>query len=120
MKKTETETMGASSASECNDGLGFTPLPAVKGSVACLTCGCGAHDTMGMERLLAVGFGDVSVTCDGRRVYSENEVKNEEFWIGQNAEAAANSDPNHDWRVHFIAPLYEAVYQRQGKNIGYS
>lgn len=100
---------------EDNQDLGFTPMPAIEGSIACLTCGCGAHDIMSMDSLLAVGLGDVSVTCDERRVYSQNEVENEEFWVGHDAEAAANADPKHDWRVHFYAPLYEAVYQRQGK-----
>jgi hypothetical protein len=40
-------------------------------------------------------------------------VENEQFWTGQDAEDAASKDPDHDWRVHFYAPLYEAHYQRQ-------
>jgi len=90
-------------------------LPAIKGSTACPVCGCGSHDTMSMDAILAVGFGDVNVTCDDKCVYSETVVENEQFWTGQNAEDAASKDPDHDWRVHFYAPLYEAHYQRQGE-----
>jgi hypothetical protein len=89
-------------------------LPPVEGSVACLTCGCGAHETMSMERLLGVGFGDVSVTKDGEHVYSENSA-GELLWEGKDAEEAAVKEPDRDWRVHFYAPLYEAEYQRQGE-----
>ena len=96
-------------------------LPAIKGGIACLTCGCGSHDTMSMERLLAVGFGDVNVTRDGEHIYSESERTDkdgdgwDQFWTGKDAEEAAAKDPDHDWRVHFYAPLYEAHYQRQGE-----
>lgn len=95
--------------------LGYTPLPSINGSIACLTCGCGSHDTLSMDALLAVGFGDCNVTCDDRFVYSESSTKEGEWWVGHNAEAAAAADPKHDWRIHFYAPLYEAHYQRQGK-----
>jgi len=96
-----------------DDLSGFTLLPAIKGSTACLTCGCGSHDSMHMNDLLAVGFGDVTVTRDGEIIYSEQQQK-ENFWEGKDAESAAIKDPNHDWRVNFYGPLYGAVYQRQG------
>ena len=76
-----------------------------------------------MGALLAVGFGDVSVTKDGTHVYSENDVNQkkrtqdngwDDFWTGQTAEDEAAKDPDHDWRAHFYAPLYESHYQRQG------
>ena len=35
----------------------FEKLPAVDGSVACLTCGCGARSDLGMGGHIAVGFG---------------------------------------------------------------
>ena len=102
---------------------GFKKLPAIEGRTACLTCGCGSHDTMPMDALLGVGFGDVTVTRDNEYVWSEtNAVHKAErlkrdpmLWQGKDAEEAAAKDPNHDWRVHFVAPLYEALYQRQGK-----
>ena len=75
-----------------------------------------------MEALLGVGFGDCTVTRDGKAIYSENDVTHEAerqgkdlvLWEGKDAENAAAKDPDHDWRVHFFAPLYEAEYQRQG------
>lgn len=97
------------------DCAGFTKLPPVEGSTACLTCGCGSHDTLSMEAVLAVGFGDCTVTKDGVVVYSENQcASTDEFWSGQDAENKAKKDPNHDWRITFMAPLYDSVYQRHG------
>jgi hypothetical protein len=96
-------------------------LPPIKGNVVCLTCGCGSHNILSMEGMLAVGFGDVSVTMDDKQVYSECERTEKDgkewdrFWTGQDAETSAMKDPDHDWRVHFYAPLYEAHYQRQGE-----
>jgi hypothetical protein len=77
---------------------------------------------MDMEMLLGVGFGDCTVTKDGEHVWSESQAEQDVrasgrealLWEGQDAEDAAAKDPNHDWRVHFFAPLYEATYQRQG------
>jgi hypothetical protein len=93
-------------------------LPPIKGSSACLTCGCGSHDTLGMDSILAVGFGSVTVTKGGECIYSEpqgGDLKEEDFWNAKRAEDEALKDPDHDWRIHFYAPLYEAEYQRQGE-----
>jgi hypothetical protein len=117
--QSKTEGGGAVASS---DLLGFQPQPPIKGSTACLTCGCGSHDTMSMDALLGVGFGDCTVTKDGEQIYSEMATTHEAerqgkdlmLWEGKDAEEAAAKDPNHDWRVHFFAPLYEAEYQRQG------
>jgi hypothetical protein len=90
-------------------------LPAISGQTACLTCGCGSHDTLSMDSLLAVGFGDASVTKNGIAIYSENLANSQdEFWQCKDAEAKALQDPENDWRIHFHAPLYEAHYQRHG------
>jgi hypothetical protein len=96
--------------------MSFTKLPAIEGSVACLTCGCGAHDTFSMESIIAAGFGSATVTKDGECVYDENETAHagREYWSGTDAEKAAAADPDHDWRISIIAPLYDAEYQRQG------
>ena len=91
-------------------------LPAIEGSTACCTCGCGSHDTLDMESLLAVGFGFVKVMKGGEEIYTEpqGDATEDEFWNAQKAEDLASKDPDHDWRIHFYAPLYEAEYQRQG------
>ena len=96
----------------------FDKLAPITGEVSCRICNAGSHDLLSMDALLAVGFGGCVVTKDGKEVYSEQraEYENENFWIGADAEAAANEDPDHDWRVHFFAPLYEAEYQRQGRD----
>ena len=97
--------------------MAWDKQPAIEsGGVACMTCGCGAHGLMDLERLLAVGFGGVNVTRDGESVYSEAEATEKDaFWQGKDAESAAMKDPDHDWRVEFFAPLYEAEYQRQSE-----
>lgn len=99
--------------------MSFEKLPAIQGSVSCLTCGCGAHETLEMGRVLAVGFGDVVATRDGITIYSESEAERngaewEDYWNTQKVEDVAKTDPNHDWRINFMAPLYGAEYQRQG------
>ena len=112
----------------------FEKLPAIKGMTACSICGCGSHDTLPMDALLAVGFGSCNVMMDGKHVYSEQEqdhlatmrMKKKRlfercrlygwtaYWQCKDAEAAAAKDPDHDWRISFYAPLYDAEYQRQG------
>ena len=100
----------------------FTCLPAIKGSTSCLVCGCGAHETFGMNDIVAVGFGSAFVTKDGQPVFDENdemhaakrEGREAMLWEGKDCEAAAEKDPDRDWRIHKVAPLYEAEYQRQG------
>lgn len=97
--------------------MSFTKLPAIKGSVSCLTCGCGAHESFPMDGTIATGFGCANVTRDGEFVYDENQAEHEgrEYWTGADAEKAAVADPDHDWRIQIYAPLYDAEYQRQGE-----
>lgn len=92
---------------------GYDKLPPISGKTACLTCGCGSHDILSMAAILAVGFGSVNVTRNGKQVYSEPRDESK-FWTAQNAENEAAKDPENDWRIHFYAPMYEAHYQRQG------
>jgi hypothetical protein len=67
-----------------------------------------------MDALIAVGFGDASVTKDGKEVYNEDRVR-DNLWTCQDAENEAQKDPDHDWRIHLSAPLSERHYQRQGE-----
>lgn len=65
--------------------------------------------------VLAVGFGACNVTRDGIPVYDEQDHEMlEDWWTCEQAEAIAAQDPDHDWQIFFMAPLYEALYQRQG------
>jgi hypothetical protein len=91
-------------------------LPAVEGSVACLTCGAGAGTDLPMERMIAVGFGSAGYSKDGEILWEEC-AEDENFPQVSDVEAQAAADPDHDWRIFFYAPLYEAEYQRQGDGI---
>lgn len=96
--------------------MSYTKLPAITGTTACLTCGCGSHDTFGPENLIAVGFGSAMVLKNGDPIYDEqsNEHAGRDYWIGKDAENVALKDPDNDWRIQINAPLYDAEYQRQG------
>ena len=64
-----------------------------------------------MSTILAVGFGVVSVTKDDEVVWCGDD---ERVWI-RRFERRAAADPDHDWRVHFLAPMGEQTYQRHGE-----
>lgn len=97
----------------------FEKLPAVEGSVACLTCGCGARSDLSMERTIAVDFGSAGYSRDGKVLWDEGRTEEgeEPFPTVADVEALAKEDPAHDWRIWFYAPLYEAEYQRQGDGV---
>lgn len=94
-------------------------LPAVEGSVACLTCGCGARSDLPMDRTIAVGFGSAGYSKDGVPLWDESEAGDDwdKMHTVQTVEDLAKADPDHDWRISFFAPLYEAEYQRQGEGV---
>lgn len=90
-------------------------LPAVDdGGAACLTCGCGAHTTLRMDKWIAVGFGDAGFSRNGVRTSTEPFRETDGMVRVAVVEALASAAPDHDWRVYFDAPLYSAEYQRQG------
>lgn len=62
-----------------------------------------------MDRICAVGFGQVTVTRDDLTVWQgDDETRTlAEF------EALAQETPG-DWRIRFLAPSAEVLYQRQG------
>jgi hypothetical protein len=71
---------------------------------------CGAlHNTLPRNAVLAVGFGTVTVSRDDETVWSGDDPSVTMFRF----ERQAKADPDHDWRVSFYAPLYDAEYQRQ-------
>ena len=98
--------------------MSYEKLPAVEGSIACLTCGAGARSDLEPDRWLAVGFGSVDVTRDGECIYSESDLgEDEEPPTAGDIETRAKADPDHDWRIAFFAPMYEAEYQRQAEGV---
>jgi hypothetical protein len=74
-----------------------------------------------MDSIIAVGFGDAGYQRDGETIWCEQaDSKAKEFGdfpTVQTVEDLAKQDPDHDWRIYFIAPLYEAEYQRQGDGL---
>ena len=86
-----------------------TPIEGEHGG--CLHCGY-QHDILPLNTIIAVGFGDATVTKDGVVVYSENYCENN-YITAKEAEEMALKEPESDWRIHLIAPLSERHYQRQ-------
>ena len=89
-------------------------LTPVEGSCACLTCGCGAREHLPMDRWVAVGFGAAGYERDGVRTQTEpfDDDDPDAMLTVADVERMAAADPDHDWRIYFYAPLYEAEYQR--------
>lgn len=87
--------------------------PVAGGTNPCLNCPP-IEDTLGMDRLVAVGFGQAFVSKDDETVWYE-APDTEEFWQVSDAEAAAVLDPDHDWRIVLDGPMHGETYQRQGK-----
>jgi hypothetical protein len=78
----------------------------------CLTCGP-QPIAIGLDAVIAVGFGTAGVTRDGVEVWSEGSADDfGDCWTVQDAEDEALKDPDHDWRVFFHGPLSDATYQR--------
>ena len=95
-------------------------LPTIEGGPGgCAHCGY-QHDALPMDAMIAVGFGDANLTRDGEVVWDERSVAHiatgwDDFWTVERAEQEAAKDPDHDWRIHLVAPLSERHYQRQGE-----
>lgn len=95
---------------------GWTKLPPIEGGHGgCLHCGY-QHDVLPMEAVIAVGFGSACLTKGNQTVYDEQDTPkdSEDYMTVEKAEALAVADPDHDWRIHLVAPLSERHYQRQG------
>jgi len=98
--------------------MAWEKLPAIEGGPGgCPHCGY-QYERLPMAAIIAVGFGDARLTKDGSIVYSEprDAQSEDEFMTAEQAEALARQDPDHDWRIHLVAPLSERHYQRQGGN----
>lgn len=93
----------------------FIRLAPAKGSVACGTCGAGARSDLDMMREITVGFGSAGYSKDGEELWSSDYGS--DVPRVEDVERMAKNDPDHDWRIWFFAPLYEAEYQRQGEKL---
>lgn len=95
------------------DKVNWEKLPAVHGSIACLTCGCGAVSDLNMGREIDTGFGSAGYSRDGEVLWDGGD----DISLVEDVERMAKVDPDHDWRIWFFAPLYESEYQRQGDGV---
>jgi hypothetical protein len=69
------------------------------------------------NNLIGVGFGDASLTKDDQTIFREtSEMDLCDLMSTATAEQLASQDPDHDWRIHLVAPLSEEHYQRHGIN----
>lgn len=64
------------------------------------------------EAIIAVGFGSAYCSKGDDIVYDESDVFDEKYKTCGDMEQLALADPEHDWRIHYFAPLYEQVFQR--------
>lgn len=89
-------------------------LPALEGTHGgCLNCGP-RPSLFPMDGRIAVGFGDASLTRDGEHVWSEDGREWDDCMTGEQAEALAAADPDHDWRISLFGPMSGREYQRHG------
>ena len=89
--------------------------PAIEGGTkGCLCCGR-MHSALPLDSIISVGFGSAHCTKNGVTIYDEQETpEGEDYATCADMERKAALDPDHDWRISYCAPLYEAVYQRHG------
>ncbi len=103
-----------------------TKLPAVDARPNPCLCCPPIRDTLPMSAVVAVGFGDASLTRDGEVLYSEGHAgfadetahirKHDDLTVEQ-AEIIALSNEDADWRIHLHGPMHGEVYQRQGREL---
>lgn len=79
-------------------------------SSGCVNCG-NKPLSIKMNRPLAVGFGNVGVTYNGKHVWSGDDIS----VTIMRFENMARKKPG-DWRVQFDAPMWSGTYQRHGRN----
>jgi hypothetical protein len=90
--------------------------PAITGTQQpCLHAGV-AESLFPADAAIAVGFGSAVLWRDGDCIYNEEPDIDKPDMTGAEAEALAVADPDHDWRIHLMAPLSELEYQRHGPN----
>lgn len=96
----------------------LTPIPASGARVSCVCCGAPSM-MFPADACIAVGFGYAGLTKDGEEIYSEpmgpDDVPEDAYMTGAQAEALAAADPDHDWRIVLHGPLSGRTYQRHGE-----
>lgn len=84
--------------------------PAIDGKLGgCLSCGV-RPSFFPADGIIAVGFGYAGLHRDGEPMWTEQD--GQEDMTGEQAEAMAAADPDHDWRIVLEGPLSGRTYQR--------
>lgn len=81
--------------------------------IGCANCSSAALEAP-MDMVIAVGFGDATVTKDGEVIYDERSISGDNYWTVQDAENLAIKEPDCDWRIEKYGPLHGETFQRQG------
>ncbi|MGB5157889.1 hypothetical protein [Desulfobacterium sp. N47] len=97
---------------------GYEPLPCIADRNEIYPF-CGYYRAiLPMEEVIAVGFGSALLTKNSKCVYVYDEMASTgygKYMTVAQAEEIAAADPKYDWRIHFMAPLSDLHYQRQGR-----
>jgi len=92
-----------SAASDC-----YAKLPQIQGT-----------KPLPLNEVISVGFGSAMLLRNNQPIWMEDgDYKYNECLTVKQAETMAALYPEDDWQIHFIGPLSEAYYQRQGKKNG--
>lgn len=95
----------------------WTRLPPIEGSLACATCGAGAHSDLEPERgLFAYGSADYSRNGEVLWSFDMSDEDAPPVTVAD-VEALAAADPDHDWRISFDTPMWFGEYQRHGPGV---
>ena len=76
-----------------------------------VVCPPPARQLLPLTAVLAVGFGFVEVTRDGEGVWHGDD---EHVWLRRFERRAAAEEGQHIWKVRFVGPMLEALYERRG------
>lgn len=104
-------------------------LPAIKGGPSGCVCCPPIPGAFCLQSRIAVGFGAAYLECDGKEIWSEGpNMEWDDCMSGEQAEALAAADPDHDWRILIHGPLSGRTFQRHApgqwmlieKNMGFA
>ncbi|MCB0684227.1 MAG: hypothetical protein KDC32_25465 [Saprospiraceae bacterium] len=73
------------------------------------------EDVADLDSRIGVGFGIAQILKDSEIVFEERSDQEwEDLPLLREFEEMAQLDPDRDWRLYLMAPLWNAEYQRQG------
>lgn len=90
----------------------LTPLPGKPNPCACCPP---IPRRLHPEALIATGFGEAYVECDGVLVVDGDALwsRGYQLTLREVEHLLCANDPDHDWRIVYNHPLHGETYQRQ-------